>query len=103
MHHSVEAVLLLRPDWLRKRIVEAATWADAELSKATVFHVPMEQLLRGDPSPQLRSAALDPAAFGAGTFRGGHGNIPTQPAVEKLVQRRSKLIRSLTEINGIAG
>lgn len=103
MHDSVEAVLLHQPNWIRKRIVEAAVWADAELSKATAIPVPMEQLLRGDPSPQLRSAALDPAAFGAESFRGGHGNIPTPRAVEKLVQRRAKLIRSMTEVNIIEG
>jgi hypothetical protein len=72
MHDSVEAVLLLRPDWLRKRIVEAATWADAELSKATGGQIPMEQLLRGDPSRELRSDALDlhlsgPIFFAVGT------------------------------------
>ena len=100
MHDSVEAVMLLQPDWLRKRIVEAAMWADAELSKAVVVQVPMEQLLRGDPSPELRSGALDPASFGAEFFRGGHGNFPT---VEKVVQRRAKLIGSRPAVNSIGG
>lgn len=102
MHDSVEGVLLLQPNWLRERIVEAVAWADAELSKAAVINVPMEQLLRGDASPQLRSVALDPAAFGAETLN-RHGNIPTYLAVEKLVQQRSKLIRSQTGNIGIQG
>jgi hypothetical protein len=100
MHDSVEAALLLQPDWLKKRIVEAATWADAELSKATVIKVPMEQLLRGDPSPELRSPELDPAKFGLDFYSHGHGNIP---AVETLVQRRAQLIRSRTAVNRIGG
>lgn len=100
MPDSVEAVLLLQPDWFRKRIVEVATWADAELSKATFIQVPMEHLLRGNPSRELRSVALDPATFGAEFFRSGHGNIPL---VEKLAQRRAKLIQSRTTVNSIGG
>ena len=86
MHDSVEAALLRQPDWLRKRFVEAATWASAKLSKPGVVQVPMAQLLRGDPSPQLRSAELAPSTRGAEFFRRGYGDIPT---VEEVVQRRS--------------
>lgn len=92
MQHSVDAVLLLQPDWLRKRTLEAAMWANAELSKTTVIRVIKEMLLRGKPSSQLRSAALDPAALGAESFRGERGNIPTRDAVEKLVLHREELV-----------
>jgi hypothetical protein len=100
VHDSVEAVLLLQPDWLRKRIAEAATWADAELSRRTAIQVPRERLLRGDPSPELRSGELDPANFGGEFFRRGHGNFP---AVEKLVQRRAELIGSRTVVSSVEG
>ena len=59
MHDSVQAALLLQPDWLRKRALEAAIWAEAELSKASVIQVIKDKLLRGEPSAQLRSTALD--------------------------------------------
>jgi hypothetical protein len=59
-----------------------------------VIQVLNEKLWRGEPSPQLRSDALDPAVFGAASFRGGRGNIPTREAVEALVTRRTELLQS---------
>ena len=91
MHDSVEAALLRQPDWLRKRFVEAATWANAKLSKPGVVQVLIAQFLRGNPSPRLRSTELAPSTRGAEFFRRGYGDIPT---VEEVVQRRSELIRS---------
>jgi len=93
MTGSLESVLSLQPDWLKQRTSEAARWADAALSKITVIQV-KEKLRRGEPSAQLRSDALAPAAFGAASFRGGRGNIPTQEAVEALVTRRTELLQS---------
>jgi hypothetical protein len=94
MNDSVEAVLLIRPDWLRKRTAEAAVWTDTVLNKASVVKVLRHKLLRGKASTQLRSTALDPAAMGAGSFRGETRNIPTRDAVETLVQRRAELLPS---------
>lgn len=76
MHDSVEAVTLLQPDWLRKRTAEAGIWAKTVLSKASVVQVIRQKLLRGEPSAQLRSTVLNPAAFGAESFRGTTRNIP---------------------------
>jgi len=93
MAESHESVLLLQPDWLKLRTIEAAVWAYAVLSKTTVVQAPKEKLWRGEPSVQLRSDALDPAAFGAASFRGGRGNIPTREAVEALVAHRTELLQ----------
>jgi hypothetical protein len=103
MHDSVQVALLLQPDWLKKRALEAAMWAEAELSKASVIQVIKEKLLRGEPSAQLRSTALDPAAFGAESFRGECRNIPTRDAVEKLVRLRAELMPSRTVANDSEG
>src|SRR4029077_16134821 len=92
MHDSVEAILLLQPDWLRKRTAEAAVWANAVLSKPSVLQVVRRKLLRGELSAQLRSSALDPAVFGAESFQGENRNIPTRGAVEGLVRRRAELL-----------
>ena len=92
MNDSVEAALLLQPDWLRKRTAEAAMWANNVLSEASVVQVLRQKLLRGEPSAQFRSTALDPAAFGAESFRGESRNIPTRGAVEALVRRRAELL-----------
>ena len=94
MHYSVENALLLQPDWLKKRAAEAAIWANTVLSKASAVQVLRQKLLRGEPSAQLRSIALNPAAFGADSFRGETRNIPTRSAVEALVQRRAELLPS---------
>jgi hypothetical protein len=95
MTESLESVLSLQPDWLKQRTTEAAKWADAALSKTTVIQVLKEKLWRGEPYAQLRSDALDPAVFGAASFRGGRrGNIPTREAVEALVTRRTELLQS---------
>lgn len=94
MTESLETVLSLQPDWLKQRTSEAAIWACAELSKTTVIQVLKEKLWRGEPSAQLRSNALDPAVFGAESFRGERGNIPTREAVEALVTRRTELLQS---------
>ena len=94
VHYSVENALLLQPDWLTKRAAEAAIWANTVLSKASVVQVLRQKLLRGEPSTQLRSTALNPAAFGAESFRGETSNIPTRGAVEAVVQRRAELLPS---------
>lgn len=91
MHNSVESVLLLQPDWLRKRIVEAAMWTNAELSKTSAIQVIKEKLWRGKHPAQLRSTLLDPRRFGAESSLGDHHNLPTRDAVEGLVQRRAEL------------
>lgn len=94
MAGSMESVLLLQPDWLRRRINEAARWAEVALGKTTLLQVGEQKLRRGEPSRQLRSRALDPAVFGAGSFRRKRENIPTQEAVETLVSRRTELLQS---------
>lgn len=94
MAGSLESVLLLQPDWLRRRTNEAARWAEAALSKTTVVQVVGQKSRCGEPSGQLRSRALDPAVFGAASFRRERGNIPTQEAVETLVNRRTELLQS---------
>jgi hypothetical protein len=96
---SLESVLSLQPDWLKQRTSEAARWADAMLSKITVIQIDRERLRRGEPSAQLRSDALDPAVFGAASFRDGRGNIPTQEAVDALVTRRTELLQSHAKLS----
>jgi hypothetical protein len=94
MTESLESVLSLQPDWLKQRTTEAAIWAYAELRKTMVIQVLKEKLWRGEPSAQLRSDALDPAVFGAASFRGRRGNIPTREAVEALVTRRTEILQN---------
>jgi len=94
MAGSIESVLLLQPDWLRRRTNEAARWADAALAKTTFLQVVDQKLRRGEPSCQLRSRALDPTMFGAASFRCKRGNIPTHESVETLVSRRTELLQS---------
>jgi hypothetical protein len=97
MAESLESVLSLQPDWFRQRITEAAVWAHGSLSKTVGIRVDKDKLWRGEPSPQLRSDTLNPAAFGAASFRGGRENIPTRNAVETLVRGRAELLREQTE------
>jgi len=96
MAESLESVLSVQPDWLKQRITEAAAWAHISLSKTTEM-VAKDKLWRGEPSPQLRSESLNPAAFGAASFRGDRENIPTPNAVETLVKRRAELLGEQAE------
>src|ERR1700687_4891296 len=97
MAESLESVLSLQPDWFRQRITEAAVWAHGSLSKTVGIRVDKDKLWRGEPSPQLRSNTLNPAAFGAASFRGDRENIPTRHAVEELVRGRAELLRERKE------
>ena len=40
MLDSVETILLLQPDWLRKRTAEGAMWDEAVLSKTRLVQMP---------------------------------------------------------------
>jgi len=96
MAEFLEAVLLQRPEWFTLRINEAVTWAVDSLNKAPVVEISREELWRGQPSLQLRTDALDPAAFGAETFGQGRRNIPTTTSVETLASRRAELLQGLS-------
>lgn len=92
MKESLESVLSLQPPWFKQRINETAIWTSGALNRVSVVEIVWEKLCRGEPTTQLRTDALDPAAFGAEAFRGGRGNIPTPEAVETLVRRRMELL-----------
>jgi len=95
MHESVESVLSAQPSWFKQRIAEAAVWAQGPLSNKSSIRILKEKLWCGEPSSRLRSESLNPAALGAASFRDDQANIPTLEAVEKLVYRRTELLREL--------
>jgi hypothetical protein len=72
-------------------------WCHGSLNKTAGIQVEKDKLWRGEPSPQLRSDSLNPAAFGAASFSRDRENIPTPNAAETLAKGRAELLRERAE------
>jgi hypothetical protein len=84
MTDFLESVFSVQPEWFKQRITEAAVWRHGSLNKTAGIQVEKDKLGRGEPSPQLRSDSLNPAAFGAALFSDDRENIPTPNAAATL-------------------
>ena len=97
MTDFLESVLSVQPEWFKQRITEAAVWCHGSLNKTAGIQAEKDKLWRGEPSPELHSDSLNPAAFGTASFSGDRENIPTPNAAETLARGRAELLRDQAE------